>query len=106
MPGKPLLLTAESEDKVALQAFQFTPLCGEQHAMPESDVPDSPFQSMLPCAGSDAYGLGNGFSLCHFNPRSPVRGATMIIFDEYRLKPISIHAPLRGERHAPPCQVL
>ena len=53
MAGKPLLLTAESEDKVALQAFQFTPLCWKRHAMPESDVPDSPFQSTLPCAGGD-----------------------------------------------------
>lgn len=75
MAGKPLLLTAESEDKVALQAFQFTPLCWERHAMPESDVPDSPFQSTLPCARSD-WVIGTG------------GGATVI----------SIHAPLRGGR--------
>lgn len=75
MAGKPLLLTAESEDKVALQAFQFTPLCWERHAMPESDVPDSPFQSTLPCAGGDAL-------------RGELRGKNLI----------SIHAPLRGGR--------
>lgn len=75
MAGKPLLLTAESEDKVALQAFQFTPLCWERHAMPESDVPDSPFQSTSPCAGGDVQR-----------------------FCDYEIGFISIHAPLCGGR--------
>ena len=76
MAGKPLLLTAESEDKVALQAFQFTPLCWERHAMPESDVPDSPFQSTPPCAGGDVSSLFVLRLVPDFNPRPPVRGAT------------------------------
>ncbi len=76
MAGKPLLLTAESEDKVALQAFQFTPLCWERHAMPESDVPDSPFQSTPPCAGGDLLLVRHAVIVFHFNPRPPVRGAT------------------------------
>ena len=77
MAGKPLLLTAESEDKVALQAFQFTPLCWERHAMPESDVPDSPFQSTPPCAGGDLMDIFNIPVDADFNPRPPVRGATL-----------------------------
>ena len=81
MAGKPLLLTAESEDKVALQAFQFTPLCWERHAMPESDVPDSPFQSTPPCAGGD---IDN-------------RGAVACQI-------ISIHAPLCGGRQFFPAE--
>ena len=45
--------------------------------MPESDVPDSPFQSTPPCAGGD--------------PEKPVQPE--------KPKPISIHAPLCGGRH-------
>ncbi len=111
--------------------------------MPESDVPDSPFQSTLPCAGSDTLPddrqrLFNRFQstlpcaggdirfaqsqtcALYFNPRPPVRGATLLehllvkflLFqstppcaggDIYWIKfcdagIISIHAPLCGGR--------
>ena len=120
MPGKPLLLTAESEDKVALQAFQFTPLCWERHAMPESDVPDSPFQSTLPCAGGDALPDNRQRLFNRFQSTPPVRGATFYdiptgkcrLFQStppcaggdvcprsfYAAYDISIHAPLCGGR--------
>jgi len=66
--------------------------------MPESDVPDSPFQSTPPCAGGDNISkkpVGVNFS---FQSTPPVRGATFSDLVRYMLQNISIHAPLCGGR--------
>ena len=118
MAGKPLLLTAESEDKVALQVFQFTPLCWERHAMPESDVPDSPFQSTPPCAGGDHASVTTGLMisisihapLCGgrqggdvvknyyegFQSTPPVRGATRAFEDDIKMLKFQSTPPCAG----------
>ena len=59
-----------------------------------------PFQSTPPCAGGDIGSIAKVRWGVDFNPRPPARGAT-----NYLRKPItdfliSIHAPLRGGRHA------
>ncbi len=56
------------------------------------------FQSTLPYTGSDSSPVTDRAPDQYFNPRSPIRGATVVIVTQASLVQISIHAPLYGER--------
>ena len=56
------------------------------------------FQSTPPCAGGDQLHNLVDLHIQNFNPRPPVRGATLASLRAILLKGISIHAPLCGGR--------
>ena len=58
----------------------------------------SEFQSTPPCAGGDIKHFVTATHKDDFNPRPPVRGATILLFFGNTVNCISIHAPLCGGR--------
>ena len=77
--------------------------------MPESDVPDSPFQSTLPCAGGDCtvppcaggdvMPVIFAISIIPFQSTPPCAGGDSSRVPTLCKRRISIHAPLCGGRH-------
>ena len=77
------------------------PLCGERHACNFFHDECFQFQSTLPYAGSDLSKGPETPTPSNFNPRSPMRGATVRPGHFFQRVEISIHAPLCGERPVP-----
>ena len=81
------------------RAFQSTlPYAGSDQSGQTLSFPEVIFQSTLPYAGSDPRSPRGCGHAPDFNPRSPMRGATIIGCVYMAVRDISIHAPLCGER--------
>ena len=95
MRGATVLSTIHTDDSdISIHA----PLCGERPARDGQAVYSNLFQSTLPYAGSDVSECRLQRRYSHFNPRSPMRGATKSTASAVDRPAISIHAPLCGER--------
>ena len=103
-------LPRTGSDKLSAYAYDRLKLISI-HAPPHGERPfrrasvnrESTFQSTLPRTGSDRERFWSSRFRCHFNPRSPARGAT--VRQRWQLPPvhISIHAPPHGERLGRTC---